>query len=342
MDEYIEVSLLRPKYSTFKASAGQTETITLGQERASIVDENHVNDYKCPRVPCTASFNSYELLQEHISSNVCHITTKDETMMQQIKRLYFSRFSLGSTSASVKIKTHLEALLDIEVPKSLESDKVPTYPTGFAQSTEHITYVALTPKHKTFFLQIFNEGQVTKQKVKAEVARNRMREALNDEGGKLFDITEYVKTSQIRTFFNACFAKVKNSGINDGSIEAEASGLDQEDLDDLEADQQLADSATLRDTLITTLDQSDDDGFHDNHPLEMNHMDLCLLACDYKAKKSQPRAKLFLQEYQTNEVKALLEALEISPLPKLTYRGMAKAIFKYVQEKCPNNCTQFA
>ena len=179
---------------------------------------------------------------------------------------------------------------------------------------------------------------------------DRDNNAYDNDGIKLFTTSEYVKESQIKTFFSKCFAEVKNQSANGSTaagpstIQNEAIGLNQDELDEIAVDQRVINTAEVRATMMAALNQNNDhdDGSNDVHPLEMNQMDLCLLACDYKSKRSQPRAKLFLQDYQTDQVLALLEALDIQPPENPSYRKMAKAIFKYVQGKCPNECTKFA
>ena len=91
--------------------------------------------------------------------------------------------------------------------------------------------------------------------------------------------------------------------------------------------------------IVSAMEQleRDDDGSNNTHPLEENHIDLCAIAMDYMVKKGKP-GKLFIDDYEKDEIKAVMEKLNI-PLPKMTGRLMARAIYNYVSRNCPDKCT---
>lgn len=75
--------------------------------------------------------------------------------------------------------------------------------------------------------------------------------------------------------------------------------------------------------------------------LQTNHVELCPLAADFKAKGIEsPSLAIFKK--RVDDIKNILEIREI-PIPeKCTKKTMAEAIYKYVVENCPEKCIDFA
>ena len=114
VDENTDPEILKPKNKSFKdiIKPGKIEL----RELVSECSENNV--YKCPRKPCHGVFDSYNKFQEHLNENICFIDKKDESTGDYLRRQYFSKLSLGSSTGSKKIQTHLVPLKNIEPPEN--------------------------------------------------------------------------------------------------------------------------------------------------------------------------------------------------------------------------------
>ena len=206
--------------------------------------------------------------------------------------------------------------------------------------TQCSTTTPMTPSEKSFLREYFNEGQRTKQKMSGAAGADLALEKLRNDPS--FS-PPYPKRRQIQTFFTDCYRKVKNQTITnadgiallpiDANIEEEASPEEENDA-------QLVETTMAQNDIISAMQhlEQDDDGSNDTHPLEENGIDLCSIALDYQAKKGKP-GDLYIDDYDKDDIKAVLEKLDI-PLPKkMTGRFMARAIFNYVSTNCPDQCT---
>ena len=81
-----------------------------------------------------------------------------------------------------------------------------------------------------------------------------------------------------------------------------------------------------------------DDGSNHIHPLEENYIDLCAIAVDYQLKKGKS-GQLYIDDYDKEEIKTVMEKLRIQLPKKMTGRMMARAIMNYVSTHCPDQCT---
>ena len=102
----------------------------------------------------------------------------------------------------------------------------------------------------------------------------------------------------------------------------------------------LQEQTLAQNEIITAMDQlaQNDDGSNDVHPLEENNIDLCAIAVDYMAKKGK-QGRLYIDDYETEEIVVVMEKLNIPPPKKLTGRFMARAIYNHVSTNCPDQCT---
>ena len=103
------------------------------------------------------------------------------------------------------------------------------------------------------------------------------------------------------------------------------------------ADENTIASQSVNEELLTLI-ENEDTGSSSDHPLEENRMNLCEIAMNYLANKGNQK-KLFLAEYSIEDVHSVLRKLDRS-LPRLptSYRALAKEIYRYVSEKCPEKC----
>ena len=287
----------------------------------------------------TVQNNEPIVLGENPSEDIPDVSTRNETMYEEMTRKYFQEFSIGAASAgSVKVTSHLQALSRISVPPTLFTGKTPTYPKGYAL-TKFQTTTPMSPLEKSFLLEYFNEGQRTKRKMAgaagAALALEKIRE--------LPTFTPpYPKVGQIQTFFTKCYSAIKNQAINSEGVAVVPTNanLDAETTPEEEMDVRLIETTTEQNEIVSAMEQleQNDDGSSNTHPLEENYIDLCAIAMDYMTKKGKP-GKLHIDDYEKDDIKEVMEKLNIQLPNKMVGRFMARAICKYVSTKCPDQCT---
>ena len=103
------------------------------------------------------------------------------------------------------------------------------------------------------------------------------------------------------------------------------------------ADENAIASQSVNEELLTLI-ENEDTGSSSDHPLEENRMNLCEIAMNYLANKGNQK-KLFLAEYSIENVHSVFRKLEMN-LPRVpaSYRALAKEIYKYVSQNCPEKC----
>ena len=195
----------------------------------------------------------------------------------------------------------------------------------------------LSSAHKAYLRDFFNEGQRTKRKMAgaAAAALKNMREDPSFA-------PPYPLIQQIKTFFSKCYAAIKHQTVNDEGIAVVPidASLDGEATPEEEIDFDLIETTIAHNDIISAMvqEEQDDDGSNDTHPLEENHIDLCAIAVDYQEMKGS-RGKLYIDDYNKDEIKAVMERLDIRLPNKMTGRSMARAIYNYVSTTCPDQCT---
>ena len=302
------------------------------------MDEKWLKPQKMVPKPVKQDHNNDPIVLGQNTQNEETVPTRNESMMEEMRRRYFSEFSIGATSRSVKVRTHLQALAEVPIPPQLETGNQPNYPKGYALM-QYSTTSPMKPSEKAFLLDFFNEGQRTKKKLSGAAGATLALDKLRQDPS--FS-PPYPKVRQIQTYFTQCYRNVKNQTISaDGiAIVPNDANLDGEATPEEEEDVRLIEATTAQNEVISAMEQlaQDDDGSNDTHPLEENNIDLCGIAVDYMAKKGKP-GKLYIDNYEKDEIKVVMEKLDI-PLPKkMTGRLMARAIFNYVATECPDQCT---
>ena len=327
VDETTDPEILKPKNKSYKEVKKPDK-----MEVRELAGENSDCVYKCPRKPCQGVFQSYNEFQQHLTENDCFIDKKDESTGDNIRRQYFSKLSLGSSTGSKKIKSHLVPLTNIAPPEHLKSAEGPKYSKGYALPAKRIIRRFLDSE-KAYLTDEFNRGQLTKPKITALVAMENMRNARDSQGKKLFT-PPYLNDLQIDSFFNRLYAAIKNRTISDTNEDSEEIQTISQERN---AEHQAVASAHMNQELLTLI-ANDDTGSSSDHPLEENRLNLCEIALNYLAHKGK-RRKLFLEDYSVQEVHSVFQKLDIA-LPKVptSYRALAKFIFKYVSTNCPEKC----
>ena len=234
----------------------------------------------------------------------------------------------------VKLKSHLVPLKNVDLPEILKTDEEPKYGKGHALPEKRKNR-RFTTAEKEFMRNMFNQGQLTKQKVNGMKTHSDMRKAVDSDGNKMF-FPPYLTAEQIDAFFSKCYGEIKNKPISDNADDdsEEVQILNQERL----ADEQAIVLDAVNEELLNQVAQ-DNTGSNSIHPLEEDHINLCEIALNYLANRGNTK-KLFLHEYPLAAIHSIFEKLDI-PLPRKidSYRALAKSIYKYVSATCPDKCT---
>ena len=172
--------------------------------------------YLCDNDACEAKFMTSRGVLNHISREFCVVRTRKRSPTGEFKYRWFKRNGMKENEA-IKAKgryfmSHLQDLIDIEVPASLQL--IPTgieddMSNGFAlhQSQSHAQFA---PERVAFIKSLFDEGQRTGNKIQHEIMLQKMRDSKID-GKKQFKPEEVFTLQQIKSLCSRMFAKIKNA-----------------------------------------------------------------------------------------------------------------------------------
>ena len=74
-------------------------------------------------------------------------------------------------------------------------------------------------KQKSYLVEEFNIGQGTGRKVDPEVVAKEMRREKNENGVRLFTISEFLTPLQVSSFFSTLAAKVRQQTVGEPVLE---------------------------------------------------------------------------------------------------------------------------
>ena len=194
------------------------------KKEATSQGEEEVRVFECSEPGCCKSFDSFADLELHLDAGIHEMTstTGKESLYDGIKRQWAHQFT---TISNIKIKHKPEQLLfgvATELEMGWALSKVPTN-TRFSE------------KVKTYLNAKFVLGERTGNKAVPKDVAEDMRKARNENGVRVFKREEWLKETQVKSFFSRLAAKRKlprepREEMSQEDVEDYEEFLNQEDL----------------------------------------------------------------------------------------------------------------
>lgn len=245
--------------------------------------------FSCPQEGCVRVFIRASSLEKHLSVDKCTKVQEKKSMHDIAKEAYASRLMEGVGS--------LPAL----APKTSSGNAASLLEEGWALKETKKAY-RFNEKQEVYLKQKFNIGQKTKKKFDAEAVSKDMRHAKNENGDRLFVVSEFLSPRQIASFFSRLSAKLKGKEVTEEDINA--------------AEEQM-NYDYAREVILSTLQLK--------HPIVVDQYNICQLVKDDK-----------LKGFKVALLQMLCKELELeAPSPPVR----RKAPYIALLEKCVEQCS---
>ncbi|CAF4478486.1 unnamed protein product [Rotaria sp. Silwood2] len=248
------------------------EYISVNDECTESIDQA-ANIFECPEEACISSFVKYGNLLRHLAiGNHRHIPEK-VTLMDTAKKMFHTRLSNADNKRVISLSSN-DVVLD-----SNNCDQVPELTVGWALPVTRPP-VRFTNKQKKFLDEKFNDGILHGRFWKPETVVSEMQNAKSSQGKFIFDIKEWLTTSQVRGYFSRIRsiitqknAQFSSSTSSSNSVCAESEQEEGQDLDeDASAEESLKDDVAVNEaieriTFITETNQMVERASKEKRPL---------------------------------------------------------------------------
>ncbi|CAF3133213.1 unnamed protein product [Rotaria sp. Silwood2] len=217
------------------------------------------NIFECPEEACISSFVKYGNLLRHLAvGNHRHIPEK-VTLMDTAKKMFHSRLANADNKRIISLSPN-DFVFD-----SNNCDQVPELTVGWALPVTRPP-VRFTNKQRKFLDEKFNDGILYGRFWKPETVVSEMQNAKSSQGKFIFDINEWLTTSQVRGYFSRIRsiktqknAQLSSSTASNHAIYTESEQEEGQDLDeDASAEESLKDDVAVDEAIerITFMTQT--------------------------------------------------------------------------------------
>ena len=209
--EILQASFSAGDFRSFKSAHAKSSTEATVTEEASSVNSNvggpAAGVYTCPEDGCTRVFQRFSALEKHLSLEKCTRSIEKHSLMDLAKIGYKSYLEEG-----------VGKLPSLQAPLRHQGARF-SPKEGWALKVMKKAY-RFNEKQKSYLLAKFRIGQTTGHKLNPEVVSREMRRARGTDGARLFQLSEFLTTSQITSFFSRQSAAVRHKDLDKVDIEA--------------------------------------------------------------------------------------------------------------------------
>ncbi|XP_078696170.1 uncharacterized protein LOC144924634 [Branchiostoma floridae x Branchiostoma belcheri] len=243
-----------PGSSLEEDAAGASDTSTQSSEKL----------FCCPEEGCIKSYQRFSSLQKHLDIGVHVRMIERETLMDRAILGYAEKVDTGDSS--------VPQLIDDEATITDEAGHCPL-PMGWALKGAKKTRARFSDKQRKYLEDKFDIGQTTGRKCDPSQVAKDMRRAKNTSGRRLFEVSEFLTSTQISSFFSRLAARRKCQGIPEESLEVGGEGEEEYEEDLLSAEMQLV-HESLHSTVVKDVGLT--------HPILFDTYNLCELYSKHK------------------------------------------------------------
>jgi hypothetical protein len=181
----------------YKVEKGFPSAFPRGKSKTSRKAKENNNFYDCPEIECTETFDSIELLEDHILDGkhklITVTSTVDKTRLCFVRRMQTEQDSSG---------THHIQIMNQHLPNVQSRYKK----IGWALQKRKPPQ-RLSEKQKKYIEVAFKKGEQTGRKVTSEALAVSMKIAVDSDGQKSFRPAEYLTPLQIMAQFSRLKSK---------------------------------------------------------------------------------------------------------------------------------------
>lgn len=245
----------------------QRSTAAVQQKSTSQTAEEHFNAgvFSCPNDGCTRVFTRLYNLERHLSFENCTKSLERQPLLDIAKSEYALLLQEG---AGVIPTLHASAPLSEQGTAECASE-------GWALKESKKPY-QFNEKQKQYLTTKFNIGQSTGRKIEGDVVAKEMRRAVDNDGKRLFSISEFLTAQQITSFFSRLSVKARQHLVATN--------------EDVAAAQEEINFDATRQEILLTLDLQ--------HPIVYDQYNLCAMVSGDKLKGLKlPLLKLICEKF---------------------------------------------
>ena len=256
-------------------------------------DQDMNASFSCPNVGCVKVYQRHSALEKHLFYGKCEILPVRETLMDKAKVLYHEKL-LGEESAlpSLKGTPH-------QCPPTNE-----VLPQGWALSSSKKA-TRFSDTQRQYLDSKFKVGQETGLKLDPEDVARDMRYARNQEGEKLFTVSEFLTARQIQSYFSRKASKLRNAHSDD-----EQSDQEEDVIEDVMAAEDEAAHENVRTAVLQEVAL--------RHPIVFDTFNLCDINGSGKLRKLRVSMPRSICEYFDIEVRNIKQTRKV---PYLSFLG---------------------
>ena len=244
--------------------------------------------FACPQEGCVRVFQRLSALDKHLSLEKCTKSLERYSLFDLAKIGYQSRLEEGVGV----VPTITPELVESSSAKACE---------GWALRAAK-KYYRFSSKQKEYLDKKFEIGRITGRKLNGEFVARQMRRAQDEDGKRLFNVSEFLSYQQISSYFSRRAAKLKGTPI---------------DENDLDAYEEEINFDTVRISALQTIELE--------HPITYDQYNICAMVANDTLKK----LKLVM-------LQNMCKYLELD-VPKKDIR--AKAPYEKLLKEAVNRCT---
>jgi hypothetical protein len=186
----------RKSAATDGKSSDSQPTLSADANSSSSEDEEETPKlFPCPSDGCIKSFQRFSSLQRHPDVGNHKYVLERETLLDKAMLSYAAKLDQGG--GSLENQPLEEPITSCTRPYD------DTLPKGWALKSSTVQRKRLNNSQKNYLTKMFDLGEKTGHKVKANTAAQSMRKARNPDGSSMFDSSEYLTPKQIKSFFHA-------------------------------------------------------------------------------------------------------------------------------------------
>ncbi|XP_078365981.1 uncharacterized protein LOC144650200 [Oculina patagonica] len=257
LDTDLDYHWLEGSYSTggFKFVSKKTDhkpkDAEVKEETPTEESDSRSAAFPCPQEGCIRVFQHISSLERHLSLEKCAKSLERHSLLDLAKIEYASRLKEGVSIMPTLTTTSV-----------LQNDVVSIAQEGWSLKESKKAY-RFNEKQKDYLEAKFNIGQTSGRKAEPEAVAREMRRALDSDGKRLFQPTEFLTVTQITSFFSRLAAKVRKQVVPTE--------------DDICAAQEESNFCEARQEILTSI-QAD-------HPITFDQYNICEMVKNNTLKK---------------------------------------------------------
>ncbi|XP_076076249.1 uncharacterized protein LOC143047166 isoform X1 [Mytilus galloprovincialis] len=165
-------------------------------------ENNEESLFTCPTDGCMKSFSRYKDLELHLHVNNCTLVPEKQCRIDLTKTLYVEKLKTSETRPVVKFSDTVQSSGETDLDQ------------GWALRKQQKT-TRFNDKQKKFLDEKFKQGTITGNKADPTEVANEMRHKKLANGDRMFEISEFLSSQQINSYFSRTFRNLKSSSDQD-------------------------------------------------------------------------------------------------------------------------------